>query len=374
MKKSTAVPKPKASRRDEWKVIEKLLPEGWEQAAFKEKAFKRRGEAFKTPADLLRVLLFHATSTGGTRTTMAALGAAGIAVASGVGLLKRLLTAGPWLAWITAKLCQAFFTGIPRLANGLRPRAVDGTTIQGPASKGTDYRLHYSIDLLSGNCDWHELTSGEVAEGLERMSVRPGDVILADRNYLRPTGARHVVDAQGHVLTRARWTHPAMTDLQGQPFKVLDYARTLRIDELGDTPVYLVDPKNPSKPIRGRMLALRLPAPIAAEARRRLHRSASRKQRTPDPRSLKACDYVFIFTTIPIEVLDAKGVFELYRTRWQIELVFKRHKQILRMGHLPHKRIETARSCILAKLVIALLLEKIHRNAMTFSPWGYQLS
>ena len=51
--------------------------------------------------------------------------------------------------------------------------------------------------------------------------------------------------------------------------------------------------------------------------------------------------------------------------------LFKRHKQLLQLGHLPHKDPLAARSWIHAKLVVALLLERLYRNADSLSPWGY---
>jgi IS4 transposase len=81
-----------------------------------------------------------------------------------------------------------------------------------------------------------------------------------------------------------------------------------------------------------------------------------------------------LFTTLPEELMKPAGVLELYRFRWQIELAFKRMKRLLRLGRLPHKDPLVAKSWILAKLVISLLLETLYRNASAFSPWGYDLA
>ena len=71
--------------------------------------------------------------------------------------------------------------------------------------------------------------------------------------------------------------------------------------------------------------------------------------------------------------LPALTIGELYRCRWQIELTFKRLKQLLKLGRLPHQEGRAARSWILAKLVVAFVLETLYRNASVFSPWGYDL-
>ncbi|HTP26537.1 MAG TPA: hypothetical protein VMK12_12905, partial [Anaeromyxobacteraceae bacterium] len=129
----------------------------------------------------------------------------GIAEMSQVALLKRLRTSGKWLARIGSELCRTL-RDEPRLPQGLRPRAIDSTTVQGPASKGTEWRVHYALDLITLTCDWYELRDAHGGELLERTPMRKGDVLL----YLRPAAVRAVVTAGAHVLLRLRWTHSPM--------------------------------------------------------------------------------------------------------------------------------------------------------------------
>jgi hypothetical protein len=196
-------------------------------------------------------------------------------------------------------------------------------------------------------------------------------VLLADRNFLRPAGVRIAVQNGGHVLIRLRWNHPCMTTPDGKPFKALTHARALRVSKIGAWDVRLCDPQGASLP--GRVVAIKLPAPLAARAKCRAIREARREGRTPDPRSLVAAQLVMVFTTLPEDLLGAESVLELYRYRWQIELAFKRLKQLLRLGRLPHQDPAAAKSWILAKFVVALLLETLFRNARAFSPWGYDI-
>jgi hypothetical protein len=354
---------------DEWDVLAKLLPEGWEQAARDTGAFQR-SRYLKTPGELLRLLLFHAVNGSGTRTTTAQARESGIADISAEALLERLRTSGDWLRWIAEKLVDAFRERA-RPPGSLRPRVLDSTTVQGPASKGTDWRLHYMLDLTTLCCDWHELTDQHGAERIERAPVAPGDVILGDRNFLVTPSARYVVDAGADVLVRMRWCHPALETSEGKRVEALSLVRGLRVDQVGEWFVQLVD-RNGGPPIPGRIVALRLSAPAVRRAERRALKK-SRPNRPVDPRSIEACKFIMIFTTLKPSQLSAKKVLELYRYRWQVEIAFKRHKQLLKLGALPHKNAQRAQSWILGKLVLALLLETINRNLRSFSPWGYDL-
>lgn len=356
-------------KSDEWNVIETLLPGGWREAAREQKAFQR-ARYLTDPAVLLRLLLFHAVNDGGLRETVAQARASGIAQMSQVALLKRLRTSGLWLAWLGAELCRSL-RETPRLPEGLRLRAVDSTTVQGPASKGTDWRVHYSLDLITLNCDWYEVTDAHGAEFLERTPMQKGDVLIADRNYLRPVSVQATVDADAYLLVRLRWTHSAMIDERDRKFHALTHARKLKVGQVAEWPVQLLVPDG--KPIQGRVVITKLPAPLAAKAERRVAKISCKKSKKIDPRSFQAAHYVMVFTTLPKALLSGQDVLELYRYRWQIELAFKRLKQLLSFGHLPHKDPRSARAWIQAKLVIALLLETLYRNARTFSPWGYRI-
>jgi len=255
---------------------------------------------------------------------------------SQVALFKRLRTSGGWMAWLCAELVRGLREQ-PRLPQGLRPRAVDGTTVQGPASTGTEWRvLHYALDLIELNCDWVELSDVHGAELLERVPMRKGDVLLADRYYLRPAGVRAAAAAGAYVLVRLRWCHPAMLSAAGAEFKALRHAaRGLRVGQVGSWPVSLL--VTGGEPVAGRVVATKLPAPVAAKAERTAAKKASKKTREIDPRTLKAAHFVMVFTTIPAPLLGAGAVLELYRCRWQIELAFKRLKQLLKLGRLPHQ-------------------------------------
>jgi hypothetical protein len=355
---------------DEWGVIEKLLPAGWKEAARSQGAF-RRARYLRDPAPLLRLLLFHAVNDGGLRETVAQARASGIVEMSQVALLKRLRTAGDWLAWIAGELCRTFRER-PRVPQGWRLRAIDSTTVQGPASKGTEWRVHYTLDLRTLNCDWHEVTDAGGGEHLSRTPVQAGDVLLGDRNFLHARAIRRVVDAGGHVVIRLRWNHPPMvSECHGETvFQALPHARRLRVGKVGDWPVVLL--AGDDEPLSGRVVAIRLPRPVGERSERRLLREAGRKNRL-DRRSLQAAHFIMVFTTLPRHMLAGAGVLELYRYRWQIEVTFKRLKQLLKLGRLPHQEARAARGWILAKLVVALLLETLYRNASGFSPWGYAL-
>jgi Transposase DDE domain len=80
-----------------------------------------------------------------------------------------------------------------------------------------------------------------------------------------------------------------------------------------------------------------------------------------------------VLTTVTKDRLSAVDILELYRLRWQIELLFKRLKSLLHLDTLPSRRGPTARSWMLARFLAAALAQKLLDPDGSLSPWEYAL-
>ncbi len=78
-----------------------------------------------------------------------------------------------------------------------------------------------------------------------------------------------------------------------------------------------------------------------------------------------------VLTNVGAERLSKSQVLLAYRLRWQIELAFKRPKGQLRLADIQAKDPRLARACILAKLILALLADRLvagHRRPFRRGP------
>ncbi|MEJ2068645.1 MAG: IS4 family transposase, partial [Deltaproteobacteria bacterium] len=255
------------------------------------------------------------------------------------------------------------------LAKGLRVRVIDGSTVQEPGSRGMTWRLHYSIELPSLNCTEVHLTPPEKGESFKRFAVIPGDVFVGDRGYAHAAGIAHVVANGGHVIVRINLSNVPLREETGESFPLLPRLKSLREGQVGDWDV-LVPYQGALIP--GRICAAKLSKAAREKAVRKSRKQNSKKGRVK-PETLEAAQYVFVFTTLD-RTISADRILESYRWRWQIELVFKRLKSLLGLGHLRKRDTESARAWIHAKLLVAFLIEAIKREARDFSPWGYPLT
>ena len=123
----------------------------------------------------------------------------------------------------------------------------------------------------------------------------------------------------------------------------------------------------------GRICALRKSKEAINRARRQVEFTCQRKQKPISEGALEASEYICLFTTVPSHELSTMQALEAYRSRWQIELCFKRLKSLLGLGHLPKQDPERAKAWIQGKLFCALLIERFVSYAEAFSPWGYAM-
>jgi hypothetical protein len=130
----------------------------------------------------------------------------------------------------------------------------------------------------------------------------------------------------------------------------------------------------PQRPLAVRLCAVRKSAAAIALAQARLRRKARKQGWQVQPESLLYAEYVMVLSTFPAAQYTTRRVLEAYRLRWQVELVFKRLKQIAQLGHLPKHDPESSQAWLYGKLFVALLTEKVIQSANALSPWGYKLS
>lgn len=359
---------------EEWKVLASFLPKDWRELAKEKRAMRRARGEIASPEVLLQVLLLH-VSTGLSLVQAAARARIqGLASISDVALLKRLRSSEEWLRELARQMFETsrFSRAAARGPGGRRLRAVDATTVEEPGATGTDWRVHFSINLPEMRCDFYEVTDSKGAETYKRVPVQAGDIILGDRGYCQREGVARVLRQQGDVIVRLHSTNFPLLSTDGKtPFELLPHLRRLRDCQPEE---WAVQFKGDKKMWPARLCAIRRSQTAAELAKRAVLRRANRKQVKVRPETLEFAEYVYVLVTIPRDVIDTCEVLDLYRARWQIELCFKRFKSLLRLGHVPKRNDESARAWIEGKLLTVLLIERLVDEARFFSPWGFDLS
>jgi len=350
----------------DWDIVKQLLPADWEAGA-RQCGALRRCRNVDSAETLLRLIFLHVAGGLSLRQTVVRAEALGWAKLSDVALLKRLRASANWLESLCWGIWEAADWPEGLTAKGRRWRIVDATTATEPGATGIDWRVHYVVGLPSLVCDFVAVTGVRGGESLCRIPVRPGDVLLGDRGYSHRAGVAWVMAQGGDVIVRHQGFNFPLLDPQDKEFDLLAGLRGLQQHQPGTWPVRFA---HEGRAREVWLHAVRKSAAAAEHAQEEL-----RKERGAglQPHTLEMAEYVMVLTSLNPKDVSATQVLALYRGRWQIELVFKRLKSLLGVGELAKYDPDSARAWLQAKLLTALLLERLEREAFLFSPWGYPL-
>jgi hypothetical protein len=348
----------------DWDLVKQLLPADWEQSA-RQCGALRRCRNVASAETLLRLIFLHVAGGLSLRQTVVRAEALGWAKLSDVALLKRLRTSANWLESLCWGIWDADTWPKELGVKGRRWRVVDATTAQEPGATGIDWRVHYVVGIPSLVCDFVSVTGVRGGESLCRIPVRPGDVLLGDRGYSHRAGVAWVLAQGGAVIVRHQGANFPLLDRQGGDFGLLPALRRLCQHQPG---TWAVRFEQEGRAWDVWLHAVRKSAAAAEQAREELRQERGAGLQ---PQTLALAAYVVVLTSLHPKEMSATQVLTLYRGRWQIELVFKRLKSLLGVGDLAKYDPDSAKAWLQAKLLTALLLERLAREAFFFSPWGY---
>lgn len=350
----------------DWDLVKRMLPADWEESA-RQCGALRRCRRVADAETLLRLILLHVAGGLSLRQTVVRARSFGWAELSDVALLKRLRASACWLEYLCSALWGALDWPTGAEVRHRNWRLVDATTIAEPGSVGINWRVHYAVRLPTLACDFVSVTSVRGGETLCRLPVRAGEVVLADRGYSHRAGVAWVLSQGGHVIVRHQGPNFPLLERAGGAFELLPALRSLGGHQPGTWAVAFEDE---GRRWLGWLHAVRKSAVSAERAKDDLRRE---RGESLQPATLELAEYVVVFTSLPPAELSAVHALQLYRGRWQIELVFKRLKGLLGIGDLAKYDPDSARAWMQAKLLTALFMERLEREARFFSPWGFPL-
>lgn len=162
--------------------------------------------------------------------------------------------------------------------------------------------------------------------------VKAHELLLIDKGFFKSAALRQIQEVGGYFLMP--WPRSVSQWLE-QPDgtrQALDLAKELRGCSEARFELPKVHLGKGAEGLQVRLTAFRLNQE-SADRQRAGVREAQRKQgRTPTAEALELAGWLILITNVPVEKLPTEAMSYLYRVRWQIELVFKQCKSVLRLN------------------------------------------
>jgi hypothetical protein len=185
--------------------------------------------------------------------------------------------------------------------------------------------------------------------------VKKGDLVIRDLGYFSIAVFKKLIKAQVHILSRLRYG-VTITDRQGTLILLKDL---LKQKHGVDKWVYI----GSEKKVWVRLVMIPVPSQQAAEKIRKAKqdRDARLNHSKEYYQWLRFNMYI---TTIEKDVWTANEVYEAYRVRWQIEIIFKSWKTGFNLQHILHEGCTNEHrvrvTIFLLLLFICLFMQKIY--------------
>jgi len=189
------------------------------------------------------------------------------------------------------------------------------------------------------------------------QELAAGQLLLDDKGFFSLEVLKQIDQRGAYFLTP--WCRSLTLGLSPSPTadRALNLAQELRQSQAAVVAWPKVYLGKTQGALAVRLVALRL-SPESAGRHRAALREAQRKQgRQPTAQALELAGWLILMTNAPQDKLPTPALGYLYRVRWQIELVFKQCKSVLRL-HVTKARHNPARvQCeIWARLLAAVVI------------------
>jgi len=194
--------------------------------------------------------------------------------------------------------------------------------------------------------------------------LKPGQLQLQDKGFYGAQSWKAAQDREAYLLMPLPHSVTLWLLSGDGKEQALDLAAELKAtleNQKEWSEVYAGTKGHRAGPLR--LVAFRLSPESAARHRQGLRESMRTQGRTPSEKALELAGWLLLVTNAPVEKLPSSMMSYLYRLRWQVELIFRQTKSVLRLDKSESQDPDRVQCEIWARLISAVLLFWWHTHA-----------
>lgn len=331
------------------------LPQNLELLAQSSGILQRKRSIFSA-IQLLKVFFLYAVSGLSFRMLAAAAFGLGISNISDTAWRKKYRKAVPFLQEVLQAMLSPLFSSVPIQSKERQVLLIDGSLIRQQGKQQYQQRIHTCYSLNQNRIQQVRVTDYHTAESFCMFSFQKEDIVLADAGYGKARNYAYAMEQGCDVILRISPNHISFVDAMGEKIDI--YARLKEAKQKKEKTLevfgFCVYEKK-RYPVR--LIAQELPKEQAEKARKRKQKKAQKNQSNLKEETLFYGNYVIVITSLGVEY-DREEILSIYRSRWQIELLFKRFKQNLKITTLQQGSEAYAEVMVLLWMMIWIITEK----------------
>ena len=238
----------------------------------------------------------------------------------------------------------------------------------GGSASDASCKIQVAYEYIKGELAFLDVTPGilpdnRFTDNLPAL-LSVNDLLLIDQGYFKLDTFAAILAKGAFFLTRFLVSTTLTNADSGEAIDLRKTLKSLRANT-GEIPV-VMGPQA-AKGVTARLICLRVSQQVAEKRRKRLIKDAAKKGRTVSELHLELCAWTMLVTNIPQAWLPLEMCRALYTLRWQIELLFKQLKSILRIHNSDTANEHRLRCELYGKMIIAVLVHRLHAAANSAS-------
>lgn len=191
--------------------------------------------------------------------------------------------------------------------------------------------------------------------------INKNELAIADLGFFSNELFKTIISKKAYFISKVRKDSAFYDEIPGKKnkFRRIDILELLKKSNgLLDKYIYIGFKKDTR--FKCRVIAQRLSDEIINQRLRKANKDAEKNRRAVKATDKEIMKWIIMITNIEAEKLSAEEIFEVYRIRWQIELVFKCWKSHVNLRNLKNIGTDYVECILYGKLILILFLYNLY--------------